>query len=229
MTGTVTDSATIDGGALDPTSEPGSLAVDDGSPAGPPPSGLCVWIPAARAPVVTAIEAAGITVVDDPDAASHAIVSTRLARHRIGEYTALAREAQLPVIVLVHPGGEMLAVEALRGGGRMAIAEGDIIALRSLGEGNSGDDESTDDEERIDSLLEAFEARLGREQAASKANVTMVDPVSGLPAVGALQLRLATQSIDPEQRVRVVSVSIPALAEPARLRLGVDALLLFHR
>ncbi|MGZ4761609.1 MAG: HD-GYP domain-containing protein [Ilumatobacteraceae bacterium] len=229
MTGTATDSATIDGGALDPTSEPGSLAVDDGSPAGPPPSGLCVWIPAARAPVVTAIEAAGITVVDDPDAASHAIVSTRLARHRIGEYTALAREAQLPVIVLVHPGGEMLAVEALRGGGRMAIAEGDIIALRSLGEGNSGDDESTDDEERIDSLLEAFEARLGREQAASKANVTMVDPVSGLPAVGALQLRLATQSIDPEQRVRVVSVSIPALAEPARLRLGVDALLLFHR
>ena len=230
MTVTGTDSATIEGGeALDPASEPGSVAVDDGPHSGPPSSGLCVWIPAARGPVVTAVEAAGITVVDDPDAASHAIVSTRLARHRIGEYTALAREAQLPVIVLVHPGGEMLAVEALRGGGRMAIAEGDIIALRSLGDGDSGDDGSTDDEERIDSLLEAFEARLGREQAASKTNVTMVDPVSGLPAVGALQIRLATQSIDPELRVRVVSVSIPALAEPGRLRLGIDAQLLFHR
>jgi hypothetical protein len=230
MTVTAPDGATIEGGsALDPTIEPGAVAVDDGAPTASPPSGLCVWIPAARAPVVTAVEAAGISVVDDPDAASYAVVSTRLVRHRIGEYTALAREAQLPVIVLVHPGGEMLAVEALRGGGRMAIAEGDIAALRSLGEGNTEEEIRDADEERIDSLLEAFEARIGREQAASKTNVTMVDPVSGLPAVGALQIRLATTSTDTEQRVRIVSLSIPALADPGRLRLAIDAQMLFHR
>jgi hypothetical protein len=85
MTVTAPDGAAIEGGdALDPAIEPGSVAVDDGSPAAAPPSGLCVWIPAARAPVVTAVEAAGITVVDDPDAASYAVVSTRLhtTQHR---------------------------------------------------------------------------------------------------------------------------------------------------
>ena len=230
MTASSTDTAVIDGAeAVDPLAEASPVAADPAS-VQPPRSGLCVWIPAARAPVVTAVEAAGITVVDDPDAASHAIVSTRLARHRIGEYTALARESRLPVIVLVHPGGEMLAVEALRGGGRMAIAEGDIPALRSLGDHTAdGGEDPAADEARIDSLLDAFEARLGRSQAASKANVTMVDPVSGLPAVGALQIRLATTSIDPEQRVRIVSMTVPALADTVRVRLGVDAQMLLHR
>ncbi len=200
------------------------------------PTGLRVWIPAARAPVVTAVESAGLHVLDDIEGASHAIVSTRLARHRIGEYIAHANEAQLPVIVLVHPGGEMLAVEALRSGGRMAIAEGDVEALRSLGEQPATEptDDTVDDaadaaEVRLDSLLDAFEARLGRSQAATRTNVTMVDPVSGLPAIGALQMRLTTTSIDPDQRVRVVSISVPALSESVRLRLGVDAQTLLHR
>jgi hypothetical protein len=229
MTVTGTDSATLEGAEAAEAADPTVGAVDSG-PAAPRPTGLCVWIPAARAPVVTAVEAAGISVVEDPGAASYAIVSTRLARHRIGEYSALAREANLPVIVLVHPGGESLAVEALRGGGRMAVAEGDITALRSLGERGSADAEDlAADEARIDSLLDAFEARLGRSQAADKANVTMVDPVSGLPAIGALQIRLATTSIDQEQRVRVVSVGVPALAETLRMRLGVDGQMLFHR
>ncbi len=201
-----------------------------------PTTGLRVWIPAARAPVVTAVESAGLHVLDDLEGASHAIVSTRLARHRIGEYIAHANEAQLPVIVLVHPGGEMLAVEALRGGGRMAIAEGDVEALRSLGEQPATEptEETVNDaadaaEVRLDSLLDAFEARLGRSQAATRTNVTMVDPVSGLPAIGALQMRLSTTSIDPDQRVRVVSIGVPALAESVRLRLGIDAQTLLHR
>ena len=144
------------------------------------PATLAVWIPAARMPVLVAMEAAGIIVLDQPDGANFAIVSTRLARHRITEYTGQAMEIGLPVVVLVHPGGESVAIEALRAGGNVAIAEGDSQALRAL----SVDVELDDD--RVNSLLDAYEARLGRSQTIAKSNVMMFDTTSGLPASGAL-------------------------------------------
>ena len=192
-----------------------------------PGSGLRVWIPAARPPVVSALENAGATVLDDPDGADYAVISTRLARHRIGEYAAVARECGLPVLVLVHPGGETQAVEALCSGGRTAIAEGDIEALRSLHPGDGNDDVS--DASRVESLLDAFETRLGRAHATAINSITMIDPVSGLPAAGALQMRLDETVVDPEVRMRIVSVSVPALAETMRLRLGSEGHALLHR
>jgi hypothetical protein len=189
--------------------------------------GLRVWIPAARPPVVSALENAGATVLDDPEGAEYAVISTRLARHRIGEYAALARECGLTVLVLVHPGGEAQAVEALRSGGRTAIAEGDVEALRSLHVGDGDEEES--DASRVESLLDAFETRLGRSQATTLSSITMVDPVSGLPAAGALQIRLGETLVDPEVRMRVVSLSVPALAENTRLRLGIEGYALLHR
>jgi hypothetical protein len=192
----------------------------------PEPSGPKAWAPAARTPVVTALEAGGLHVVDSPDGAAYAVVSTRLARHRVLEYITLAHEEQLPVVVLVHPGGEALAVEAVRSGGQTAIAEGDVDALRSLGEDDPLQ-ESAD--RRADALLEAFEASLGRTQAASRAPVTLVDPVSGLPAAGALQLRLALLGADSEAALRMVSISVPALGERTRVRLGTDGHAILHR
>ncbi|MCU1391385.1 MAG: hypothetical protein JWL72_4723, partial [Ilumatobacteraceae bacterium] len=187
------------------------------------PNALRVWIPAARLPVLVAMEAAGIVVIDEPDGASYAIVSTRLARHRITEYTAQAAEGGLAVVVLVHPGGESVAVEALRAGGHVAIAEGDSDALRAL---------SIDvdlDGEKINALLDAYEARLGRNQTVVKSNVAMFDPVSGLPAAGALTARVNSGNGDPDQNLRVVAITVAGLFDPVRLRLGADGHALLHR
>jgi hypothetical protein len=190
------------------------------------PTGPKAWAPAARTPVVTALEAGGLQVVDSPDGAAYAVVSTRLARHRVLEYIGMARQEQLPVIILVHPGGEALAVEAVRSGGETAIAEGDVEALRSLG---AEDPEEALGDQRADALLEAFEVSLGRTQVASRAPVTLIDPISGLPAAGALQQRLAVLSADSEAALRMVSISVPALGERTRVRLGTDGHAILHR
>ena len=187
------------------------------------PATLAVWIPAARMPVLVAMEAAGIIVLDQPDGANFAIVSTRLARHRITEYTGQAMEIGLPVVVLVHPGGESVAIEALRAGGNVAIAEGDSQALRAL----SVDVELDDD--RVNSLLDAYEARLGRSQTIAKSNVMMFDTTSGLPASGALSVRMNAGTQDTEHNLRVVAITIAALTDGIRLRLGADAQALLHR
>jgi hypothetical protein len=169
------------------------------------------------------MEAAGIGVLDEPTGATFAVVSTRLARHRIGEYTAQANDAGLSVVILVHPGGEAIAVDALRSGGHIAIAEGDTAALRSL--------YATDEpnEERTNAFLDAYEARLGRNQAASRTNVAMFDPTSGLPASGALLARLTSATFDPDQSLRMVAINVAGLADNQRTRLGADAHMLLHR
>lgn len=182
-----------------------------------------VWVPAARPPVVTAVESAGLRASDETDGATHAIVSTRLPRHRIAEVIASARDAGLPVVVLVHPGGEALAVDAVRLGGSVAIAEGDQHALRAL----SGDEATAG--ERTDSLLDAFESRLGRSHTeASRHHGTMVNPVSGLPGSGALGMKFAGAT-PAGSDLRIMSISVPRLADPSLLRFSPDALALFHR
>lgn len=208
--------------------------VDAGSPDAAPDGAVAtlpertgprLWAPAASATVVQALEAGSAVVVDSPEEAAFAVVSTRLARHRVGEYTALAHQERLPVIVLVHPGGESLAVEALRTGGQMAIAEGDADAIRAL----AGDSEEIDHDARTDALLDAFEASLGRTQTTARTPVTLVDPTSGLPATGALQMRLGAAGTDFQSELRIVTVSIPALGERLRIRLGADAHAILHR
>jgi hypothetical protein len=185
--------------------------------------GAVVWVPAARPPVLTAIEAAGLTAVDEPAGATQAVISTRLARHRVGEFVALARTHDLPVVVLVHPGGEGLAVEALRLGGHVAVAEGDIDALRTAW----GDDDAAG--ERTESLLDAYESRLGRSHAeATRHHGTMVNPVSGLPGSGALAMKFAG-SAPQGAELRIMSISIARLADPVLLRFSADAQALLHR
>lgn len=205
-----------------PETEPDESLPDEPLEAAPV-AAMYVWIPAARLPVLTAMESAGIGVVDEPDGATYAVVSTRLARHRIGEYTAQATEAGLSVVILVHPGGEAIAVDALRSGGHLAIAEGDAAALRSLYGTNEPNDE------RTNSFLDAYEARLGRTQAAAKTNVAMFDPTSGLPASGALSARLTTATYDPDQSLRMVAINVAGLGDSLRMRLGAEAHVLLHR
>ena len=200
-----------------------TLEADAPAPAGEAPSGPVVWVPAARPPVLTAIEAAGLTAADEPTGATQAVISTRLARHRVGEFVALARAHELPVVVLVHPGGEGLAVEALRLGGHVAVAEGDIDALRSA----SGDDAATT--QRTESLLDAYESRLGRSHTeATRHHGTMVNPISGLPGSGALAMKFAGTAPQGAE-LRIMSISIPRIADPVLLRFSTDAQALLHR
>jgi hypothetical protein len=196
--------------------------------------GPTVWVPAARAAVVAALDAGDATVIDTPDGAEYVVVSTRLPRHRIAEYTELAMREQHPPIVLVHPGGEALAIEALRLGCRMAIAEGDIDAILALGAGPDAersviDDSDDEPEDRGSALLDAFEARLSRNQVSARVPVSLVDVASGLPASGALQARLATITPDDAIDLRVMCVCIAALGERLRTRLGPDAHAILHR
>ncbi len=249
------DADAHDGGALAPadgaTASPDGGAAE-GSPvavvatAAPEQRGPVVWVPAARAAVVAALEAGDATVIDTPDGAEFVVVSTRLPRHRIGEYTELAIREEHPPIVLVHPGGEVLAIEALRLGCRMAIAEGDIDAIRSLGAGgdlsangstvaavvSTATGRMDDDEGPADrgaALLDAFEARLSRTQVSTRVPVSLVDAASGLPASGALQARLATITPDDAIDLRVMCICIAALGERLRTRLGPDAHAILHR
>ena len=128
--------------------------------------------------------------------------------------------------MLVNPGGESLAIEALRAGAELSIAEGDPIALRAL----AGDERAI--ASRTNAILEAYEARIGK-------------PISG---GGSSQRRRARQ---PGHRVcrrrplwrprwrlrrrsrccrRASSRSrYPALADPGRMRMSAEAATLLHR
>ncbi len=183
------------------------------------------WVPAAKPPVVAALELAGLMVTGDSDGATHCVISTRLPRHRITEYLTLAQSLVLPVVVLVNPGGEGLAIEALRAGAGVSIAEGDPIALRAL----AGDGRAI--ASRTNAILEAYEARIGAPAAGgSRPNgAALVSPISGLPAAAALAARIGAAQAEQMVPTRVVAFSLPALADPARMRMSTDAATLLLR
>lgn len=104
------------------------------------------------------LAAAGIELVDDAENADLALVSTRVYRDP-GVHSAvralLLRDPAVPVLALVHFGGESLAVEFLRKGVVGVVAEGnEALVVDWLG--------STSNHQR---LLEVFGERLGRSGA----------------------------------------------------------------
>lgn len=182
------------------------------------------WVPSAKPPVVAALEAAGIQLTGDPDGATHCVVSTRLPRHRITEYITLAQGLGLPSLVLVNPGGESLAIEALRAGAEISIAEGDPIALRAL----AGDERAI--ASRTNAILEAYEARIGKPISGNRpSGAALVSPVTGLPAAAALAAKMAAPPPEQMLPMRIVSFSLPALADPGRMRMSSEAATLLHR
>jgi hypothetical protein len=186
--------------------------------------GLLVWVPTARPAVVSSIETAGLTITEDPSEAVYAIVSTRLPKHRVAEYRDYAIEQSLPVVVMVHPGGEDLAVEALVGGADVAIAEGDSDSLRTLnGEGSSP-------ESRLEALLDAYENRLGRlPSGAGKRIGSLIHPVSGLPSSTVYEARLTEPLPEDSPPIRLMQMSVSGLDGSDPLDLSIDAIQLLHR
>ena len=73
--------------------------VDDAATS--PAEGATVWVPTARPPVLNAIAAAGLNASEEAAGATLAVLSTRLTRHRLGEFVTVARDLSLPVVVLV--------------------------------------------------------------------------------------------------------------------------------
>lgn len=183
------------------------------------------WVPSAKPPVVAALEAAGLQLTGDPDGATHCVVSTRLPRHRITEFISVAQSMGLPTIVLVNPGGESLAIEALRAGAEISIAEGDPIALRAL----AGDERAI--ASRTNAILEAYEARIGKpiSGSARPSGAALVSPVTGLPASAALAAKMAAPPPEQVMPMRIISFSLPALVDPARMRMSAEAATLLHR
>lgn len=183
------------------------------------------WVPSPKPPVIAALEAAGLQLTGDPDGATHCVVSTRLARHRITEFIGLAQSMALPIVVLVNPGGESLAIEALRAGANLSIAEGDPIALRAL----AGDERAI--ASRTNAILEAYEARIGKPISGTSrpTGAALVSPVTGLPAAAALAAKMSAQAPDQMLPMRIVSFSLPALADPGRMRMSGEAATLLHR
>ncbi|HEX7098629.1 MAG TPA: HD domain-containing phosphohydrolase [Acidimicrobiia bacterium] len=112
---------------------------------------------------VRRFELAGICrLVDDPGAADVVVASTRVPRRR--SVAALVDEIRqqapgLPLLVLVHPGGEPLAVEFLRAGARAVVAEGnEVQILEWLAERPS-------DEPLVETFERRFDQRLDHQSA----------------------------------------------------------------
>jgi HD-GYP domain-containing protein (c-di-GMP phosphodiesterase class II) len=144
---------------------------------------LSYWLSdAARTRLTTS---GAITVIDDPDRigeASLIAVSTRLPAGASADLvTDLRQRASVPIIVVVHPGGEEAAVDLLAGGASGLVAEGSeetIVAYLGEPMGGTG-------------LLDSFEQSLDRRTHGRASGSGDRDPVTRLRGPAALAARLA--------------------------------------
>jgi HD-GYP domain-containing protein (c-di-GMP phosphodiesterase class II) len=117
--------------------------------------------------------------VPDADEARLIVLSTRLRRSDVASQMAVAQVRGVPVVVLTHTGGEATAVEMMRGGGAVVIAEGNETALLSYLTGGAGDS----------GMLETYERRIGS-ASSHLASGDASDAATGLPALAAFDERL---------------------------------------
>jgi GGDEF domain-containing protein len=148
-------------------------------------------------------------------------VSTRGGKHRVAEAVAIAAAHGLPIAVLTHPGGERLAVEAIRLGALVVLAEGDMSALGPLARGDA------ESELAGTPLVEAYEARIGRLGGPRSASAA-TSAVTGLPTEQVLTARLAALADDPDRPMRLVAMRLLHLSQ-ATTRMSQDAVNLLYR
>lgn len=116
-------------------------------------------------------------MLDEHDAADDVdliVVSTRMPLAQAsGALHVFRRMRTVPVVAIVHAGGEDLATELLRAGAAGLVAEGNEAAIASFA-GRDPTDAS---------LVETYEQRLGRARP-SQVGSPGQDPVTGLPGRG---------------------------------------------
>lgn len=102
------------------------------------------------------------------------VVSTRMPLGQVsGALAGFRRIKTVPVVAIVHAGGEDLATELLRAGAAGLVAEGNEAAIASF----AGDRRSDA------SLVETYEQHLGRSRPADLGSPGR-DPITGLPTRG---------------------------------------------
>jgi hypothetical protein len=179
------------------------------------------WLVAPAAAAANALLGAGFEVLEGAEGARYAVVSTRVPRHRVADLVAHGKAAELDVVVLAHPGGEVAAVDAVRAGASAVIAEGDAVALVRMAAGGvqmPGPDPAI-------GLIEAYEARVVRDGGSTSAAIT--SPTSGLPSAAALEIRLASP-FDTSKALRVICFRVGHFAH-AVARMSPDAAALLAR
>lgn len=124
--------------------------------------------------------------------------------------------ARVPLVALVHPGGEHIAIEITAAGGSAIVAEGNEEAILTVLSGETG---------RGD-LIDAYSQRSDRSAASvPTTSIHDRDPITNLPGVGALEDRLGTMAqTDLVPRYGAVSV-----LGCDSVRLGSDAATLLGR
>ena len=182
------------------------------------------WLLAPSSHAESALTDAGFELSEGADGATFAVISTRTGRHRIADLIAQARQADLVVVALTHPGGEQLAVEAVTAGALTAIAEGDAQALGRLAQDPQQLNEADDDDGANAGLVEAYDARVVK-GGATQSTVPVTSPVTGLPSEAALAARLA---LNDESALRIVSFRVVPFMRASN-RLSPDAALLLAR
>ena len=135
------------------------------------------------------LEAFPCEIVDErgrADSIDLIVVSTRMPLGQVsGALAGFRRIRTVPVVAIVHAGGEDLATELLRAGAAGLVAEGNEAAIASFAGDRSSDA----------SLVETYEQRLGRSRPADLGSPGR-DPVTGLPTRGDVEAALteATQA-----------------------------------
>lgn len=149
--------------------------------------------------------------------AAVALVSTRLPRDEFNAVLASLRmRGEVPFVGLVHPGGEALAVEAMRGGAVGVVAEGNEQAVRALVTGHGQDS----------SLLDGYVRQLGR-ALSGRESARSRDAITGLPGRGALDQRL--DELGKAGEVPRLALGRVLFLTEARRRLSEEALSLLRR
>lgn len=147
--------------------------------------------------------------------ATLAILSTRLRRSDVASEMSAAVACGIPVVVLAHTGGESTAVELMRGGGAVVIAEGNESVLPSYLAGGASDS----------GLLETYDRRIGSASSHSGSGDTR-DAATGLPSLSSFEERLEHLNQSGELP-RLAFLRILGLGRG--LRMSDDALALLRR
>lgn len=145
---------------------------------------LKVWVSGVGAAGVDGLRGAGMELVDVPDQVNAALISTRntFSEIELAWQTLATGSVHGPIIALVHPGGEDVALKLLARGAHTQIAEGreaDVaIIIKEAAAGGA------------QRLLEAYDSQLGvgDDQAPLQ---TAVDSVTGLPSRRQFEERIA--------------------------------------
>jgi HD-GYP domain-containing protein (c-di-GMP phosphodiesterase class II) len=109
------------------------------------------------------------------------VVSTRMPLGQVsGALAGFRRMKTVPVVAIVHAGGEDLATELLRAGAVGLVAEGNEATVAAFLHGGTADA----------SLVETYDQRLGRRRP-SDLGMPGRDPVTALPSRGAFDAALS--------------------------------------